>query len=287
MSNELTTKNSSELVPLDEAALELLAGAKTDDFKAGDTVVPWLVLVQTQGGYMKRGKPNYNPEAREGDITDNLTHKLRSKQTVILVRFEVHYTTWKPKGGDMVRQHFQDATAYNRAKFPEGKNYGTKIDADGNEVKPSNVYYILAVDPETGVFTPMVWSLASTQFGKAKKINSLAREMMVIGGKPFIPPIYARLFDLGSVIEHGDDDKSWAGWTYDVGPAVLSHKFGKLWHEAAVKFREEVLSGNVRPALPTENDAEPRRDAEDASYEDVSEPRRDRAAAATDEEIPF
>lgn len=287
MSNDLTTTKASELVPLDDEALNLLAGAKTDDFTAGDTVVPWLVLVQTQGGYMKKGKATYNPDANEGDITDNLTHKLRSRQTVILVRFEVHYTTWQPKGGPMVKQHFQDATAYNRAKFPEGKNYGTKIDSDGNEVKPTNVYYILAVDPETGVFTPMVWSLGSTQFGKAKKINSLAREMMVVGGKPFIPPIYARLFDLGSVIEHGEADKQWAGWTYDVGPAVLSHKYGKLWHEAAVKFREEVLSGNVRPALPSENDDAPRGDAEDADFQDVSERRRPADAAGSDEDIPF
>lgn len=263
---------------------------KTDDFTAGDKVVPWLVLVQSSGDFMKRGKPNYNPEAREGDITDNLTRKLRSHQTVILCKFEVHYSTWKPKGGKLVKQWFQDASGWNAAKYPEGRTFGDKIDADGNEVRQSNVYYILAVDLETGVFTPMVWSLASTQFGKAKKINSLATEMMFnpANGMPFVPPIYARFFDLTSGIEHGgpDGDKSWAGWLYEVGDAVLTHKFGRMWTEAALQFRKEIAAGRVRPDVVNSDD----RDATDEDAGFARNERREQARstpAADGDDIPF
>lgn len=280
------TSSGSDLATLDDNDLiDFLATQKTDDFKAGDKVVPWLVLVQSSGGYMKRGKPNYNPDAREGDITDNLSGRLRAQQTVILCKFEQHYTTWKPKGGPLVRQHFTDPTAWNAAKYPEGRTYGNKEDADGNEVRASNVYYILAVDTETGVFEPMVWSLSSTQFGKAKKINSLATAMMQrSNGSPFVPPIYARLFDLTSAIEHGDEDKSWAGWVYNVGDAVLSHKYGRMWTMAAIKFREEIEAGHVRPALP-----------ETDGYADADEDSSPRSRDSGDqgrtipdtEEIPF
>lgn len=263
---------------------------KTDDFTAGDKVVPWLVLVQSSGDFMKRGKPNYNPEAREGDITDNLTRKLRSHQSVILCKFEVHYSTWKPKGGKLVKQWFTDASGWNAAKYPEGKTFGNKVDADGNEVRQSNVYYILAVDLDTGVFTPMVWSLSSTQFGKAKKINSLATEMMTnpLTGNPFIPPIYARLFDLTSGIEHGgpDGDKSWAGWIYNVGDAVLTHKYGMLWTKAAIAFRKEIEAGNVRPAAPEQSEGYAD-DGQDDEQPRAARRQTSRDSAPDDEQIPF
>lgn len=291
MTDNLPATQSGRDVAISEELLGLLAEEKTDDFKAGDTIVPWLQLVQTSGGYMKRNNPNYNEAAREGDITDNLSRRLRSTQAVILVRFEEHYTTWEPNGGKLLRQHFTDASAYNAAQFPEGKNYGSKFDHEGNEVRPSKVYYVLAVDPESGVFTPMVWSLSSTQAGKARRINSLAREMMIgPGGKPFVPPIYARLFDLGSVIETGGPtgDKSWAGWTFEVGGAVLAHKHGRLWHEAAVAFRKEILAGNVRPAAEDDNAGGAPRSSEDAEYEPAQdEPRQARDAANSTDDIPF
>jgi hypothetical protein len=256
------TQADREVAPvLDDEMMKMLQEAgSTNDFTAGDLVVPWLSLVQTTGGYMKRNNANYDPNAKEGDITDNLTRRLRSHQAIILCRFETHYTTWGPDGGKLVKQWYQDASGYNAAKFPINKKtgkpmtFGKKVDADGNIVQPVNVYYILAVDLESGVFTPMTLGLASTQFSKAKKVNSLAREMMVVNGKPFIPPIYARIFDVTSCFEQGGEsgDKSWAGWVFNPGASVLTHQYGKLWFAAAKQFREEVLAGRVRPQAPEE-----------------------------------
>lgn len=277
--------------PLDLDALKFLQEQeRTDDFKAGDLVVPWLVLVQTSGGYMKQNNPNYNREAREGDITDNLTKRLRSHQAVILCKYETHFTTWKPGGGKLVKQWFTDPSGWNAARYPDGKTFGNKIDADGNEVTQSAVYYILAVDLETGIFKPMVWSLASTQYGKAKKVNSLANEMMLGPNGPFTPPIYSRLFDLTSAIETGgpDGNKSWAGWVINVGDAVLANKdFGMLWTQAAIEFRKSIAAGHVRPMPP-----ESQGDAQDASYEEVPRERyedglRKGGQPADGEEIPF
>jgi hypothetical protein len=285
---------------------DYLMGQKTDDFGAGDMVVPWLTLVQGTSGYVKRNDPNYNPEAREGDITDNLTKRLRASQSVILCRYEVHYTTWRPNGGKIVAQHYQDPTAYNAAKFPINKktgkpnNFGKKIDADGNEVKPTAVYYVLAVDRKTGVFTPMVWGLGSTQFSKSKKINSLAREMMMSPKGPYIPPIYARIFDLTTCGEQGEVDgqmKYWSGWVANPGEAVLArdaegnyvNPYGKMWLTAAVEFRDAVMKGQVRPALPEETaEATPSDDDDRGDERDHQGGRyAQKVPAVADDDIPF
>jgi hypothetical protein len=290
------TQQSRELVSAEDHDF-LMGQEATDDFTAGDIVLPWLTLVQGTSGYVKRNDPNYIPEAREGDITDSLTKRLRATQSVILCRYEIQYTTWQPNGGRIVKQWFTDPTGYNAARFPEGKNYGKKIDADNNEVRPQAVYYILAVDRETGVFMPMVWGLGSTQFGKAKKINSLAREMIHGPKGPYVPPIYGRIFDLSSVGEQGEvmgQMKYWSGWVANPGESVLQSKYGRLWAQAAVEFRKQILSGQVRPAAPEgtgtvdENEGHP-----EASYTEVGPDERDQqggryATKRTDDaDIPF
>lgn len=281
----------------------LMGQDKTDDFAAGDLVVPWLTLVQGTSGYVKRNDPNYNPDAREGDITDNLTKRLRATQSVILCRYEVHYTTWQPNGGKIVAQHFADPTAYNAAKFPISKktgkpnNFGKKIDADGNEVKPTAVYYILAVDRQTGVFTPMTWGLGSTQFKKAKTINSLAREMMMSPKGPYVPQIYARIFDLTSRGEQGEVEgqmKYWSGWVANPGEAVLErdengnyiNRYGKMWVQAAIEFRKQVMAGQVKPATQEDSgEASSSRDDDDGRTYGGDEPQG--GVVDDTSEIPF
>lgn len=304
-SDNLPVVQKTRAVAVSDSDLDYLANlGKTDDFKAGDLVVPWLSLVQGTSGYVKRNDPNYNPSAQEGDIVDNLTHRLRASQSAILCRFEVHFTTWRPNGGAIVQQWFTDPTGYNAAKFPINKrtgkpnNFGKKIDADGNEIKPTNVYYILAVDRETGMFTPMVWGLGSTQFGKAKKVNSLAREMMMGPSGPFVPPIYARLFDLTSTGEQGEVDgqmKYWSGWVINPGEAVLAkdedgnyiNKYGKMWIEAAVEFRKQVLAGSVRPAEPEARTEERAARDDDGDERDQQGGRHAATSQAEDDDIPF
>jgi hypothetical protein len=200
---------------------------------------------------MKRGKPNYNADAREGDITDSLSRKLRSSQAVILVKFETHYTTWAPGGGKLIKQWFLDPTGYNAARFPEGKNYGDKIDADGNVVRQVPMYYVLAVDVERGTADPMSMAWGSTQAKKTRAVNSQARyDLIGADGLPFTPPIYSRLFDITSVLE-GDGDNSWAGWNAEVAGLVLANeKFGELWYAKAEAFRDQIEKGNVRPQAP-------------------------------------
>lgn len=272
------------------SAISKMKNAKpTDDFKAGDLMIPWLSLVQTSSGYMKRANENYIPEAREGDIIDTLSKRLRATQQVVLVKYETHYTTWAPGGGKLVKQWFTDPVGYNSARYPDGKNFGNKVDADGNEVKATPTYYILALNAETGAAEPMTMAWGSTQAKKVKRVNSLARaDLLDEQGLPYIPPIYARIFDISSRGETGDDNKSWAGWVAEPGGLVLEHpRFGEMWWAKAEAFREQIEKGNVRPMAPQAGEEV----ADDDGGQPYSGPQTAQPAAASgktlDDAIPF
>jgi hypothetical protein len=277
------------------AALSKMQGAKHKDvFKAGELMLPWFQIVQSSSDIVKANKPTYNKDAREGDLTDTLTQKLRSTQTVILVKYETHYTTWKPKGGKLVKQWFADRSAYDAATFPEGRDFGHKIDAEGNEVRETPTYYILMVDTVTGTAEVATMAWGSTQAKKTRRLNTLARADLVgPDGLPFTPPLYARLFDLSTRGEQNAEGKAYSGWSYKVGDLVLANeKFGEAWYAKAEAFREQIELGNVRPAPPADQAAE-------GDYGDGNDgdPRPMRhagtgsaapdAASELDKEIPF
>lgn len=290
----LPTTTSGNL-PASAARMAKLSKSKHHDkFEAGDLMLPWFQIVQTSSGYMKKNNAEYIKDASEGDLIDTLSKRLRSSQTIILVKFETHYTTFKPGGGKLVKQWFTDPTGYNAASFPPGKDYGKKIDGEGNEVQKVPMYYVLMVDMEKGTAIPASMAWGSTQAKKVKRVNTLARADLTDpeSGLPFTPPIYARLFDITTRIETGGEsgDKSWGGWVATVGDLVLDNeKFGEMWHAAAEAFREQIDLGNVRPLPPenseaAEDDDRPQRRNEE-SYEGGV--RRGGDTRTLDDDLPF
>lgn len=294
MATKQTTNEAPNNVPavakLHELAMPSAAMAKmqaakpTDDFKATDLMIPWLSMVQTSSGYMKRNNENYNPEAREGDIIDTLSKKLRATAQVILCKYETHYTEWAAGGGKLIKQWFTDPSGYNAA----GNDFGKRKTEAGGEISPSATYYVLFLDAETGAAEPMVWSLGGTQVKKARRINSLARaDLIGADGLPFVPPIYARIFDLSSRGETGDEGKSWAGWVAEPGSLVLSNeKFGDMWWAKAEAFREQIEKGNVRPAPPAGDRPETSEDDDDAQAHVDAAPKSATGKVDT-RDIPF
>lgn len=276
---------------LPAAALAKMAQAKfADNFGAGELLLPWLSRVQGTSDFVKKNKDRYIPDARPGDITDTLTLKLRKVQTVILVKFETHYATFKPGGGKLVKQWFTDRSAYDAAAFPPGKDFGKKIDADGNEVTETPMYYALMVDPEVGTSEPCCINFGSTQAKKTRRINTLARADIIVPDQngnpiPVTPPIYARLFDL-TTIDEANDQNAWIGWKADVADLVLAHKFGEVWYAKAEAFREQIEKGNVRPMAPEGSDEEGAGSYDRAAAaKDIGSGRAE--AQKLDDDIPF
>lgn len=263
-----------------DAMAKMAGAAHTTDFGAGQTLVPYVQIVQTMSPYMKRNHPSYIESAREGDIINTLTLRISAVRHFIPCKFEVHYTTWKPNNGPLVKQWFTDSSGYDALPG----DYGAKQDADGNDISPTAVYYGLDYDPETNQTIASILSLGGTQFKKQRRWNSLTTMEMDGPNGPFIPPMFARVYDLTTRTETGgpNGDKSWAGWVIEPGLFTLALPHGDRFFEKASQFRKAIEEGKVRPAPPQER----------VSEED-GHPVRERGqgtgptGAGIDEEIPF
>lgn len=233
---------------LDPAMLALMEqAAPTADFTRDDLAIPYLQIVQSLSPYVKRADPQYIAEAREGDIIDTLTHRLRPTATIIPVKFERNYTEWKPSNGPLVKQWFTDSTKYDAC----GSDFGSRTTPEGNEISPTNVYYILLVDDGFG--QPMILSLGGTQAKKARRINSLIQSPINGPSGPFVPPMFARTFVLTTVPESGGPggDKSWMGWKFEPGMFTLARGGGQALFAQAQAFRVSIESGAVRATPPS------------------------------------
>ena len=238
---------------VDDAALALMAGdAPTSDFKSGDTLVPYLQIVQSTSAYVKRADAAFIANAREGDIIDTLTLKLRAEAFVIPVKFDTTYTEWKPNQGGIVKQWGTDSSGYDRARG----DYGAKITEAGTEIVPYATYYCLLLDDEGGS-QPVVLSLKGTEFKKSRRWNGLlSTEMRAPNGAPFIPAYYARVFKLSTVPE-SNDQGSWSGWRIEPHCLTLSLPEGQYLYNKAKLFRESIVTGTVR-AAQAPSESEPR-----------------------------
>lgn len=245
MSNDVTIKNEAAVPALDNDMLSMMAGAtKTNDFKQDDILVPYLQIVQSMSPYVKRNEPQYLSDAREGDIIDTLSLKLREKAAFVPVKYEVRYTEWEANQGPMVKQWGTDRSGYDAA---EG-DYGTRRTADGNDIVPSATYYGLLLD-EDGTSQPVILSLTGTQAKKAKRLATLisALELTDANGDTFNPPMYSRVYALSTVPE-SNDKGSWYGWRIEPGALLLTVKGGKSLFQKAMRLREQLDSGVARAA---------------------------------------
>lgn len=244
IANEATNAVATTPAFDEAAALALMAGeAPTNDFKAGDTIVPYLQIVQSTSAYVKRSESAYIAEAREGDIIDTLSLTLRSEALVIPVKFDVTYTEWKPNMGGIVKQWGSDASGYNAASG----DYGAKTTAAGTEIIPYATYYCLLLSSD-GSSQPVVLSMKGNEYKKSRRWNGLlSTEMRGPDGKPFIPAMYARVFRLTTVPE-SNEKGSWMGWRIEPAGLTLALPEGRYLFEKAKAFRESVIAGTARAA---------------------------------------
>jgi hypothetical protein len=241
--NEIAETAQAGALALNDDMLAMMAGAKkTDDFKSEDILIPYLQIVQSMSPYMKRNDPQYLPDAREGDIIDTLSLKLRDKAAFVPVKYEVRYTEWGPNQGGLVKQWGTDRSGYDAA---DG-DYGTRRTEGGNDIVPSATYYGLLLD-ETGTSQPVILSLTGTQAKKARRLATLISALEFPGpdGEPFMPPMYSRVYALTAVPE-SNDKGSWMGWRIEPGALLLTVLGGKGLFLKAQKLREQVDAGAVK-----------------------------------------
>ena len=68
MSNEVTQKSQTELATLDD--FNAVGGTGYEDVRASDILVPRLTILQSMSPQVNQNKPEYDKNARVGDIYD-------------------------------------------------------------------------------------------------------------------------------------------------------------------------------------------------------------------------
>ncbi|MFA5900265.1 MAG: hypothetical protein WC829_14265 [Hyphomicrobium sp.] len=221
-------------------------------FTVKELVIPQLKIVQTSGGYMKKSSPDYIKEAEEGDLIDTLTLTLRKGPVnVVIVRFATTYMESKPDMGPVVKVWGNDSTGYDKARG----DFGTRITAEGNEIRQTASYHCLLINPD-GSSLPCMLYAGSTAWKEARRLNSLLGAFELMGDDgPFIAPPYARLYTVDTV-PMANDKNSWMSWKFGMGGLTLNQKFGASLYQKAVDFEESIDKGEAKVHEPVEDERE-------------------------------
>lgn len=280
MTNAVAT-TSAALPTLSEEDMALMAGdaGSNPDFKRDQLMTPRILLLQSTSEQTKRGEPQYIEGAREGDFFDTLTQQLRAELSLVPCHFEINYTEWKPNQGPLVKMWGLDSSGYDRA---EG-TFGDRVTAEGNVIRASFTYYALLITDESGASLPVVFDLARTQTGAARRFNSLMATLEFKGPNgPFTPPLFARTYIAGTQ-RQSNEQGSWMVWKFTPGPLTLALPgYGAALYAKAKAFKESIARGEVRPT--------PEQRAERAATTSAERTEQAMAAAAAhpdSEEIPF
>lgn len=283
MTDVPVTTGNGALPALSDEDLALMAGdsGTNPQFKRDQLMTPRLLLLQSTSEQTKRGEPGYIDNAREGDFIDTLTLQLRAELALVICHFEISYTEWKPNQGPLVKLWGTDSSRYDSAQG----DFGDRTTEEGHVIRPSFTYYGLLMTDEQGGSLPVVFDLARTQTGAARRLNSLMATLEFKGPNgPFNPPLYARTYHAGTQ-RQSNEQGSWMVWKFTPGPLTLALPgYGRALYEKAKALKESIARGEVRPTPERHETAEA---APESASEERPPARNRKAKAVADDDIPF
>lgn len=247
---------TQEIAKIEENTLpaelqDMLVEQGESDFGAGDLQVPFIGIVQKMSPAVDPDKPQYNPEARAGNLMNNNTYELYDGNEGILVvpvKFQNRYREFeidtKGKRGDFVADHGTDRSLYDQAE----KDGPRHVLPNGNEIEQSAFYYVLVVNQEDGTYDQAVINMSRTQYKKARGWNTLittAKLKTPDGNTVSNLKPYAFTYRLKTATETNSDGESYSNWlisrekpTHEVNPDLLT---------VAKNLRELVESDKAKP----------------------------------------
>jgi hypothetical protein len=258
---------------------EMLAMMQKDSgkqsFKVREMMIPIMKIANTTTGIFKKSHADYIPGIEEGDISDTLTRVIyKPPVKLIFVRFETVYIESKPEMGPTVKLWGGDRSGYDAAS---GRDVGTRITKDGNEIREVGQYYTMLVQPNGMVLPSMIY-LGSTAWKEARRLNTLLGNLELMGPDgPFVAPPYARMFE-GITVPEKNEKNSWFAWKFNMGKLTLMEENGLHLYKRA-KSLEEAIDKNETRIVGTADDdrfaADQQTRRRSASSSDSGPPRDD------------
>jgi hypothetical protein len=222
-----------------DSFLEQNAGDGSQNIGSNDLELPRLKLYHGNA----KDAPD---EISKAEIYHNISQKVWKKSEgirIIPCAFIKQYTHWKEveKGGGFLGAYDSSSDILTKTKKVESKDVyiengeltDTYIRTDGN-------FFVLFEDEE-GIWKPAQISMFSTNFKKAKLLNTMIKSQVMEGKNgPFTPPAYAYIYRLkGELVKK--DAMSWAVWDISLEEPV---KDVEVLQDAKV-FSQSVTKGDV------------------------------------------
>ncbi len=242
-----TTEPSS--VPADFISGMDGMGTGFENVTARDLLIPRLTVLQGLSPQVVRSKPEYDAEAKVGDIYDVALAQRFEEVHILPIHYIVQWLEWAPRSSNKGLVRIHDVCP--PADYYSVNEKGQMITKSGNTIQETGQLYILNLSANA---RPSFIPFASTQLKKARKLLTFAtNEKIIVNGKEATPPLFYRTYKCTSIPE-SNNEGDWMGWkiTPDVPVTELTEWQARF--NAVKSFRHSVLSGEVRADLAREDD---------------------------------
>lgn len=228
-----------------------------------DLLIPRLTILQGLSPQVTQGKPEYDPNAKVGEIYDvGLQERFPDGVIYLPVHYTKQYLEWAPRSSGKGLQDIHDNESILEKTVVDEKGRNTL--PNGNYIIETAQLYGMNVSAHfRRSFIPM----ASTQLKKARRLLTLATTEKVqrADGSEFTPPLFFRTYALTTVPE-SNAEGSWMGWKIERGQPLTEFARWKEILEDIKNFRESLVRGEARGDMSgVEHEANPSGRQQDAN----------------------
>ena len=227
-------------------------GTGLENVTAADIIIPRITILQGLSPQLVKTKPEYDKDAKVGDIYDvGLQENFGESIVFLPVHFMKQWLEWAPRnsGKGLCGIH-NTPTILDEC---EANEKGKPVLPSGNYIAETAQFFGFNLSANgRRSFLPM----ASTQLKKARRLLTLATNMKLTNsaGHEYTPPLFYRTYVLGTVGE-SNAEGDWIGWTVDVGAPIdktdLWEGDGQKIMTDIKEFRQQLTSGSIAGDVAT------------------------------------
>jgi len=235
-----------------ESLMRQHAGAGHENITADDLLIPRLTILQGLSPQVAQGRPEYDPDARVGQIYDVGMREGWPAISIVVAHYTRVWNEWLPPtvGKGIARQHTTNAIMSNARPGQDGK----PTLQNGNTIAETAEFYVLNLTAGgRKSFIPM----ASTQLKEAKRLTTYMVNEEATGqdGRIYKPPFFYRTYEL-SAVPTSNAKGTWMLWKIERGPLLSELPDAEKLFSDVLGFREAIAGGKVRGDM-SEGDSEP------------------------------
>lgn len=245
--NAVTTPNSpkSNLPTIDEDFANAMGGMGTglENVGAGDLLIPRLTILQGLSPQVVQGKPEFDPDAKVGDIYDvGLQEIFRDGLLFLPVHWVKQWLEWYPRNTKKGLAEIHDTPdILDKTERDEKKR---PILPNGNYIAETAQFYGFNV---TAGMRRSFLPMASTQLKKSRRLLTLStgEKVQRADGSEFTPPLFYRTYHLTTGPE-SNTEGDWMGWKIERGPTLEELPNWRSIMGDIKGFRDALTKGDIR-----------------------------------------